>query len=216
MRVCEIVCRILGHGGYDNGAQFMGRREKEDNLAMALAVGSILTEYGFNVLYTRTDDIYETPFRKATEANNAGADIFLSIHRNSSVIPNQYNGVESLVYSNRGLPALLARNINSQLERIGYRNIGVTERPNLVVLNSTDMPAVLVEVGFINSDIDNNLFDNFFNEANTGKGLKLKRWMKPYMTYVLPTVIIFIFIVGIITFEFSDGFTIFGFVKSLF
>ena len=59
-------------------------------------------------------------------------------------------------------------------------------------------------------------FDNFFNEANTGKGLKLKRWMKPYMTYVLPTVIIFIFIVGIITFEFSDGFTIFGFVKSLF
>ena len=70
-----------------------------------------------------------------------------------------------MFYSNRGLPALLARNINSKLERICYRNIGVTERPNLVVLNSTNMPAVLVEVGFINSDIDNNLFDNFFNET---------------------------------------------------
>ena len=154
-----------GHGGYDNGAQYMGRREKDDNLAMALAVGNILSEYGFNVLYTRTEDIYETPYQKATEANNAGADIFLSIHRNSSPYPNQYNGVESLVYSNRGLPALLARNINSQLERIGYRNIGISERPNLIVLNSTDMPAVLVEVGFINSDVDNQLFDEFFYET---------------------------------------------------
>ena len=154
-----------GHGGYDNGAQYMGRREKDNNLAMALAVGNILSEYGFNVLYTRTDDVYETPFQKATEANNAGADIFLSIHRNSSPYPNQYNGVESLVYSNRGLPALLARNINSQLERIGYRNIGISERPNLIVLNSTDMPAVLVEVGFINSDVDNQLFDEFFYET---------------------------------------------------
>ena len=154
-----------GHGGYDNGAQYMGRREKDNNLAMALAVGNILSEYGFNVLYTRTEDIYETPYQKATEANNAGADIFLSIHRNSSPYPNQYNGVESLVYSNRGLPALLARNINSQLERIGYRNIGISERPNLIVLNSTDMPAVLVEVGFINSDVDNQLFDEFFYET---------------------------------------------------
>lgn len=59
-------------------------------------------------------------------------------------------------------------------------------------------------------------FDNFFNEANTGKGLKLKKWMKPYMTYVLPTVIIFIFIYGIITFEFADGFTVLNWIKALF
>ena len=62
-------------------------------------------------------------------------------------------------------PALLARNINAQLERIGYRNIGIFERPNLVVLNSTSMPSVLVEAGFINSDRDNELFDSFFNET---------------------------------------------------
>jgi N-acetylmuramoyl-L-alanine amidase len=154
-----------GHGGWDNGAQFMGRLEKDDNLALALAVGSILMEYGFDVRYTRTEDYYETPYQKAMDGNRAGADIFLSIHRNSSPIPNQYNGVESLVYSNQGLPALLARNINAQLERIGYRNIGISERPNLVVLNSTSMPSVLVEAGFINSDRDNELFDSFFNET---------------------------------------------------
>ncbi len=59
-------------------------------------------------------------------------------------------------------------------------------------------------------------FDNFFNEANTGKGLKLKKWMKPYMTYVLPTVIIFIFIYGLVNFEFADGFTVFNWIKGLF
>lgn len=155
-----------GHGGsFDGGAVYNGRFEKDDNLSMALAVGSILQEYGYNVLYTRTTDVYETPYQKATEANRKGADIFLSIHRNSSVSPNQYNGVESLVYSNQGLPALLAKNINKQLQRVGYRNLGVQERPNLIVLNSTYMPAVLVEVGFINSDIDNYLFDNKFIET---------------------------------------------------
>ena len=154
-----------GHGGYDNGATYNGRLEKDDNLAMALAVGNILQSYGFNVLYTRTEDIYESPYQKAMEANTSGADIFVSIHRNSSVVPNLYNGVETLVYSNRGLPAIMAENINAQLERIGYRNIGISERPNLVVLNSTNMPAVLVEVGFINSDQDNYLFDTFFYET---------------------------------------------------
>lgn len=59
-------------------------------------------------------------------------------------------------------------------------------------------------------------FDNFLKEANEGKGIKLKRWMRPYLTYVLPAVIIFVFIVGILNFEFSDNFTIIGWLKSLF
>lgn len=154
-----------GHGGFDNGASYNGRLEKDDNLALTLAVGDILSQYGFQVLYTRTEDVYDSPYQKALKGNAAGADIFVSIHRNSAPVPNMYQGVETLVYSNNGLPALLAENINAQLERVGYRNIGISERPNLIVLNSTNMPAVLVEVGFINSDRDNYLFDNFFYET---------------------------------------------------
>lgn len=59
-------------------------------------------------------------------------------------------------------------------------------------------------------------FDNFIAEANAGKGLKMPKILRPYLTYVLPVVIIVIFIVGIITFEFKDGFTILEWVKSLF
>lgn len=59
-------------------------------------------------------------------------------------------------------------------------------------------------------------FDNFLKEANTGKGLKLGRWIKPYMTFILPLIIITVFVIGIITFEFADNFTIWSWIKSLF
>ena len=74
------------------------------------------------------------------------------------------SGVESLVYDKSGIKLKMAENINEQLEDIGFVNLGVKARPNLVVLKRTKMPAVLVEVGFINSDVDNKLFDENFEE----------------------------------------------------
>lgn len=155
-------CPIYGHGGANPGAVYNGRQEKDDALSLTLAIGNILEQNGIDVYYTRSADIYESPYQKATEANATGADYFVSIHRNSSPYPNQYSGVESLVYNLYSEAARLAYNINVQLEQIGFTNLGVNERPNLVVLNSTQMPAVLVEVGFINTDADNALFDEQF------------------------------------------------------
>lgn len=152
-----------GHGGSDLGAMYEGRFEKDDNLALTLAVGDILAANGVDVLFTRTTDIYETPATKAAEGNASGADYFISIHRNSSPIPNQYTGIESLVYNRNSTAANIARNINRNLEVIGFANQGINERPNLAVLRRTRMPAVLVEAGFINNDTDNALFDAEFD-----------------------------------------------------
>ena len=58
-------------------------------------------------------------------------------------------------------------------------------------------------------------FDNFLAEANAGKGMKLKKWIRPYMTYVLPVIIIAIFVIGVVNFPFADNFTIWGWIKSL-
>ena len=58
-------------------------------------------------------------------------------------------------------------------------------------------------------------FKSFMEEANTGEGMKVKKWMKPYMTFVLPAIIIFVFIIGIINFEFADDFTILNWIKGL-
>ncbi len=154
-----------GHGGYDAGATYNGRREKDDTLALALAVGEILEAQGYDVVYTRTDDVYDSPVQKARIGNESGADFFVSIHRNSSPTPNQYNGVQTLIYNNAGLKATMAENVNKELEQVGYRNINVVERPDLAVLRRTKMPAILVEAGFINSDVDNNLFDTKFSET---------------------------------------------------
>ena len=154
-----------GHGGSDFGAAYQGRQEKDDTLRLALAVGEILERNGVNVIYTRTDDIYETPLRKAQEANAAGADYLVSIHRNSSPYPNQYTGIESLVFNRYGAAARMAQNINRRLTAVGYANQGVNERTNLAILRRTNMPAVLVEVGFINTDRDNVRFDSRFEET---------------------------------------------------
>ncbi len=153
-----------GHGGRDPGAVYNGRQEKDDVLRLTLAVGEILQNNGIDVEYTRTTDIYESPLQKAMEANEAGVDLFISIHRNSFPTENTAFGVESLVYDLSGLKLEIAESIDQQLETIGFRDLGVKARPNLVVLRRTNMPAVLVEVGFINSDVDNELFDANFDD----------------------------------------------------
>lgn len=160
-----LVVIDAGHGGTNPGAVYNGRQEKDDVLALSMAVGRILERNGVDVYYTRTSDIYESPYQKTMEGNAVGADYFVSIHRNSSPYPNQYTGIETLVYNRYGEAARLARNINNQLVQAGYEDQGVNERTDLVVLNRTEMPAVLVEVGFINTDADNRLFDERFDET---------------------------------------------------
>lgn len=154
-----------GHGGAEPGATYEGRKEKDDTLRLALAVGQILEDNGVDVAFTRTEDVYDTPFEKAQIANREGGDFLISIHRNSSPEPNQYSGVESLVFDLSGEKVELAENINEALSEVGFRNLGVKERPGLVILRRSRMPAVLVEAGFLNTEADNELFDARFDEV---------------------------------------------------
>lgn len=153
-----------GHGGYDNGASFQGRKEKDDTLRVALAVGQKLKDAGYNVLYTRTTDRYDSPFEKAQIANRSGADYFISFHRNSGTNPNTYNGTQALVYAADTEAERIGEIINQELVDFGFKDLGVVERPGLVVLRRTQMPAVLMELGFINNDMDNQMFDQRFDE----------------------------------------------------
>lgn len=154
-----------GHGGFDNGATYNGRREKDDNLAIALAIGQILENSGVDVSYTRTTDRYDSPAQKARIANETGADYLVSIHRNAAYAPNTYEGVQTLVFENSGPRRQLAEAINSELEEIGFNNIGVETRRDLAILRRSNMPAVLVEVGFIDNDYDNSILDADLNRT---------------------------------------------------
>lgn len=164
----DIRTRVVidaGHGGdYDPGAVFEGRREKDDALRLALAVGDILENNGVEVIYTRINDVYDTPYEKAQMANEAGADFFVSIHRNAAATPGTGSGTMTLVYEEEGLARELAESINRELARTGFTDLGIFERPGLVVLRKTEMPAVLVEAGFIDNPADNERFDAQFEE----------------------------------------------------
>lgn len=151
-----------GHGGRDPGAVYQGRQEKDDVLDLGLAVGQLLEDRGIDVVYTRIDDVYNTPLEKATMGNNADADLFVSIHRNAAVNPGMGSGAEVLVFNDAGLPAAVARSVLEGMEAAGFENRGVTERRDLIVLRRTRMPAVLLEVGFIDNPEDNAKFDANF------------------------------------------------------
>lgn len=159
-----LIALDAGHGGSDPGAVYNGRQEKDDNLKLALAVGKILENAGVDVIYTRNNDIYETPFKKATDANAANADYFVSFHRNSGENPNTASGVQNLIFRKGTKAEQLADDIQKQLVDLGFKDLGIIERPNLVVLKRTQMPAVLIETGFINNTADNERFDADFDK----------------------------------------------------
>ncbi len=162
--MAEKIIIDAGHGGANPGATYEGRRESDDVLRLSLAVGELLAQDGFDVVYTRTDDITQSVGEKANIANASGADLFISIHRNAAARDNLYNGVQTLIYGPGGLREEVAQDIADELEEVGFQNLGVDIRPDLVVLNRTQMPAVLVEAGFIDSDKDNQIFDSNFQE----------------------------------------------------
>lgn len=153
-----------GHGGSDPGAVFEGRQEKDDALRLALAVGRILENAGVEVMYTRVTDVFDSPLEKAQMANRSGADYLISIHRNAMPIPGTASGIMSLVYEKGGMAELLGSNINRQLAGVGFEDLGVIERPGLILLRRSQMPAVLVEAGFIDNPQDNERFDESFQE----------------------------------------------------
>ena len=148
-----------GHGGVEPGAVYNGRKEKDDTLQLAFDLGNALERRGIEVEYTRVNDVYDSPYEKAAIANRSDADFFISIHRNAMPVPGTASGIESLVFSGTGTGAKLAENIDEELAQVGWADLGVMERPGLVVLRKTRMPAVLVEVGFIDNPQDNAFFD---------------------------------------------------------
>lgn len=153
----KIICVDAGHGGKDPGACSNGVQEKEIALKIALKVKELLLMNNLDVVMTRESDRYDTVNEKARKANLAKADLFISIHCNAAEEPNA-NGTETLSYDLTGKSFQLAKCVQQELTNICQRrNRGVKERKDLAVLNSTQMPAILVETAFISNEEERKL-----------------------------------------------------------
>lgn len=162
------VCIDAGHGGKDNGSDYRLRYEKNDNLKIAQAVAAYLTEKEVQVIMTRSDDTFLSLEERTSFANEKEADYLISLHRNTG----DGNGVETWICSTGNEETeSLASNIMQGLVAVGVqRDRGVkkgtqksSSKDYYINLHS-EMPACIVELGFMNSTVDNELFDEHLAE----------------------------------------------------
>lgn len=169
----KIITLDAGHGGSDPGAVGNGLKEKDVNLDILLKLNALLKNSpDIKVYTTRTSDTYPTLQDRSTLANEVEADFFLSIHNNAFNGKNR--GTETLYFPTAAdnTPQFSGKKMaqifqNNLVSRLGTMDRGIKERPGLYVLRTTTMPAVIVEIAFIDNAQDAQLLksDSFKQEA---------------------------------------------------
>jgi N-acetylmuramoyl-L-alanine amidase len=153
----KIIVLDPGHGGSDPGAVSNYLYEKNLNLDISLLARELFHKKGYDVFVTRADDSPLELLDRTDAANILGADVFISVHNNSMPedMPEEakklYRGTTVLYNSAALCPAkdlamIMCDEIAGALRTHKYP---LQDRPRLVVLNATRVPAVIVEVAML-------------------------------------------------------------------
>lgn len=139
-----------GHGGEDPGTvSSVGRYEKDINLDYGKKLSKELERRGYSVINTRTEDETVKNINRAELANRSGADLFISLHCNATENSEEVNGFQVLYYPSKASKQVSQSILASVLNRTGVKDMGIVERKDLIVLNQSNMPGVIVELGFL-------------------------------------------------------------------
>lgn len=156
-----------GHGGKDSGALGNGLKEKDIALSVTLKIGKILERHKVEVLYSRTRDEFIELRERANKANRENVHIFVSVHTNAFT-NSSASGVETYSYPGSLNGAKLSKSIyESIVEDKVYTLKRGTKTANFSVLKNTNMPSVLVELGFITNKDDAEILKNKQDELAT-------------------------------------------------
>jgi N-acetylmuramoyl-L-alanine amidase len=155
----KIVVIDPGHGGSDPGTvgkvgDAIDLYEKEVNLDVSLKVYDILKAAGASVYMTRNTDVFVGLTERADFANNLNAALFVSIHHNSFTSPEVKGSMVFYYASPGGNPAgkTLAGNIQKELvSSLNTKDRGIADGSRYVVINKSNMPAVIVEGAFVSN-----------------------------------------------------------------
>ncbi|AIQ64582.1 N-acetylmuramoyl-L-alanine amidase [Paenibacillus stellifer] len=157
----KVIVLDAGHGAKDSGAiGITGKYEKNFNLAVVLKAAELLKkENNIDVVLTRSDDTFLELSERVAIANNLNADLFISVHANSSST-SVASGTET--YYKRDESKAFAKVMHKYLvQATGLNDRGV-QYGNFHVIRETKMPAILLEVGYLSNKKDESLL---FTEA---------------------------------------------------
>ena len=152
----------------NSGAEGNGLREQDLTYEIGLLLAGLLQkDPAFEVMLSRNSPVEQIGFSNSTSlsgrvnaANAWNADYFISLHANASTDPNA-TGIEGFAYSTRSDGFFLGEKILDALsEETDLKNRGMFARPTLYVLRKTQMPAVLIEMGFITNVEDADLMNS--------------------------------------------------------
>ncbi|HEY5583753.1 MAG TPA: N-acetylmuramoyl-L-alanine amidase [Ruminiclostridium sp.] len=148
-----IVIIDAGHGGWEPGAGNGSTNEKDLVLAISLEIEKVLKEKNIDSYMIRNDDTYVSLEDRVRIANEKMCSLFVSIHNNSFTDSSQ-GGILTTYnpYSSTGED--IAKIMQSNIGDIGMRNRDIVPRPTLYVLRHTNMPSLLLEIGFISNKND--------------------------------------------------------------
>lgn len=152
-----LIVLDAGHGGEDQGTSSGDTLEKDLNLAVTRRLAQELTGRGAAVILTREDDVRVDLEERAAFANRYEADLFVSIHCNYCEDDDAVQGLEAYYREGSGGGQALAESIVQAAdgeEKIVCRG---TRTADFRVLRKTEMPAVLVELGYLSSREERNL-----------------------------------------------------------
>lgn len=152
----KIIVIDAGHGGKDPGAIFSAILEKGLNLDIAKRLGKLLTDKGYEVIFTRENDTFIELVGRAEIANKNNADLFIGIHNNS--MPKGFFGSMTL-YNGKDNNGSISNEdyayiVQKRLEKLGIGKIGVRERNDLVVLKNVNAPAIIAEIACMSNKKD--------------------------------------------------------------
>lgn len=148
------ICIDAGHGGKDVGGVGFGIYEKDVVLPVALKLRDLCQAEGARVIMTRTGDTYPELEDRCNIANNAKADLFISIHANIAPNSDEVTGIEAFYNKNSQPAERFTQDLIAALDAAtDTPNRGAKKDPReLRVLQKTKMPASLVELGFLSNE----------------------------------------------------------------